>query len=417
MLRKKISAISEVESSIEHIQNEFEVIQAVISKANKCLSNDPPYHAWLDGVRDVALKIEDTIDESDRYRIALAPGEENSSSGSIMNQHIMNWSYINDEDEILGNGEEIKALTEWLTNDRRERTVISIFGMGGVGKTTLANSIYKKQQAARYFHCYAWVSVSATYAFEDLLRSITKQLLQKRRKDPQEIDTMDLRQLVDKIKSDLQDKKYLIVLDDVWQSDALRLCHVFPKNDLGSRIIITTHKEDVASIADKNYQIKLNGLLEEASWDLFCKKAFCTIPENRCPEGLTSWEATRDLAENLQKLKLLRRVQFQKVQQCFIPELCASMAMLPDLTTLNINAINNAEVLDLNFLGPLPDLEKLFLRGRMEMGILPRVFDSLHKLRILGLYWSSLNEDPLGSLGLMSNLVFLILTKPITGSC
>ncbi|KAJ4809851.1 Disease resistance protein RPM1 [Rhynchospora pubera] len=289
----KISAISEVESSIGHIENEFKVIQAVIGKANKCLSNDPTYLAWLDGVRDVALKIEDTIDEyayllgqaavnenysnkltgfprcctgyvkkfkawdkiattikqleaeleilksrSDRYGIALAHGEENSSSNSITNQHMINYSYFNDDDEIVGNVEEVEALTEWLTNDRRESTVISIFGMGGVGKTTIAHSLYKKQEAARNFQCYAWVSVSANYVIEDLLKRIIKQVLsQKERGVSPGIDSMDLRELVNKLKSELRDKKYLIILDDVWQSGTIQLCHAFPKNDQGSRLL------------------------------------------------------------------------------------------------------------------------------------------------------------------------------------
>ncbi|KAJ4798251.1 Disease resistance protein RPM1 [Rhynchospora pubera] len=789
-LIEKISAISEIESSIENIEKEFKMIQAVISKANKRLSNDPPYLAWLDGIRGIALKVEDTIDEyayllsqtavsesyfkkstgfiknleswnnivtrikklesdfeklksrSDRYGIALPHVEESSSLNVIMNQHIMNYSYFIDEDEIVGNVEEIKVLTELVTNDRRECTIITICGMGGVGKTTIVNYVYKKQEAARNFHCYAWVSVSSTYAFDELLKRIIKQvLLQKERNVSLEIDNMDLRHLVEKLKIELRDKKYLIILDDVWQSDALLLYNIFPKNDQGSRVIITTRKENVASLADAKHQIKLNALSEEASWDLFCKKAFCTIPENRCPEILIRWakkivakcqglplaivvigsllacrdrkeqewkcfynqlswelssnpqikdvlnlsindllphlrscflycglfpedadissnwisklwiaegfveekgkditmeevaqgyikelvyrsliqvvektvygrikkfkmhdllreiciatskeerfsvmwdnphqtlrfseearrisvqkgsddiqpssgsstlrtfllfddnmsysciedalktfrllrvlslrsskikevpevifelfnlhyldlsytevskiskslgnlhklqtldlgftgvkilpdelsklkklrhlyvvrvldytlqtfdvfagvyvpisicnlkdlqilrciEATRDLSGNLQKLKLLRVLHLWKVQQCFIPELCASVAMLPNLTYLALSAINIDEVLNLNFLDPLPDLEKLRLLGRLEKEILPQVFHSLHKLRDLALCWSGLKEDPLGSLAHMSNLVSLYLVRAYDG--
>ncbi|KAJ4757379.1 Disease resistance protein (CC-NBS-LRR class) family [Rhynchospora pubera] len=89
--------------------------------------------------------------------------------------------------------------------------------------------------------------------------------------------------------------------------------------------------------------------------------------------------------------------------------------MLPHLTSLSVSAINIDEVLNLNFLDPLPDLEKLHFRGKMEMGILPRVFDSLHKLRELCLAWSALKEDPLSSLALMRNLVYLYLLRTYDG--
>ncbi|KAJ4757378.1 Disease resistance protein (CC-NBS-LRR class) family [Rhynchospora pubera] len=144
-----------------------------------------------------------------------------------------------------------------------------------------------------------------------------------------------------------------------------------------------------------------------------------SVPTSICNlkdlQSLQRIEATRDLAENLKQLKLLKTLHLSKVQQCFMPELCASVAMLPYLTNLAISAINNDEVLNLNFLDPLPDLEMLHIRGRMEMKILPRVFDSFHKLRRLHLYWSGLKEDPLCHLAHMSNLVFLCLIKTYDG--
>lgn len=144
-----------------------------------------------------------------------------------------------------------------------------------------------------------------------------------------------------------------------------------------------------------------------------------SVPASICNlkdlQSLQCIEATKDLAENPRNLKLLRRLHLRKVQQCFFPELCASVAMLSNLTFLGLDAINDDEVLNLNILQPIPDLEKLCIQGRMEMGILPQVFNSLHKLRGLNLYRSELKEDPLGSFTLMSNLVTLRLIRAYDG--
>ncbi|KAJ3708871.1 hypothetical protein LUZ61_012576 [Rhynchospora tenuis] len=131
-------------------------------------------------------------------------------------------------------------------------------------------------------------------------------------------------------------------------------------------------------------------------------------------QNLRCIEATRDLIVNLQKLKLLRVLHLWKVQQCFIPELCASVATLPNLTYLALSAINDGEVLNLNCLKPPSDLEKLRLIGKLEKGIL-EVIRSLQKLRDIALCWSGFKEDPLGSLAHMSYLVSLYLVRAYDG--
>ncbi|XP_072970053.1 disease resistance protein RPP13-like [Typha angustifolia] len=101
---------------------------------------------------------------------------------------------------------------------------------------------------------------------------------------------MDHTKLVETLQSHLQGRKYLIVLDDVWNKEAWSLLErTFVGNNCGSRVVITTRSEDVASLADEGRKMKLTTLSKEEAWDLFCKMAFERLDGKRCPASLKNW--------------------------------------------------------------------------------------------------------------------------------
>ena len=65
-----------------------------------------------------------------------------------------------------------EKLEQWLAGDELERSVIVLHGMGGLGKTTLAANVYRKE--SENFDCHCWVSVSQTYSREDVLKKLIK---------------------------------------------------------------------------------------------------------------------------------------------------------------------------------------------------------------------------------------------------
>ncbi|CAL4997020.1 unnamed protein product [Urochloa decumbens] len=132
--------------------------------------------------------------------------------------------------------------------------VVSIAGCGGLGKTTLAKQVYDTIRSQ--FSCAAFASVSQTPDVRKILRDIAKGVgfIQNTGDD-------DEQQLIDKLRGYLQDKRYLVVLDDVWDAEAWKIIKLaLLNNDHGSRIITTTRNARIASFISSQggnvYQMK-----------------------------------------------------------------------------------------------------------------------------------------------------------------
>jgi disease resistance protein RPM1 len=157
-------------------------------------------------------------------------------------------AYLTDNSEIVGNADQIRRLAQWLLEDRPDRTLIAILGMGGLGKTTITSSVYKNQKIRKSFDCHVWVAVSRTYHVEELLKEIINQLIEQGASIASGCMTMSRMRLVEVIQSYLLERKYMIVLDDVWDKDAcFFLEYAFVRNKCGSRVLITTRRKDVFS--------------------------------------------------------------------------------------------------------------------------------------------------------------------------
>ncbi|PHT54066.1 hypothetical protein CQW23_08528 [Capsicum baccatum] len=183
-------------------------------------------------------------------------------------------SYVDDDQIFVGFQDVVQRLiTELLKADPR-RSAISIYGMGGLGKTTLARNLYTNPNIVSSFPIRAWICVSQEYNTMDLLRNIIKSIQGRTKENLDLLEKMTETDLESYLRDLLKERKYLVVVDDVWHREAWEsLKRAFPDSKDGSRVIITTRKEDVAERADdKGYVHKLWYLTQEESWDLFCKK-------------------------------------------------------------------------------------------------------------------------------------------------
>ncbi|XP_068315222.1 disease resistance protein RPM1-like [Pyrus communis] len=211
-----------------------------------------------------------------------------------------------EEAEIVGIESARDELTRLLVEGAPRREVISTVGMGGLGKTTLAKKVYDQKKVVAHFDCYAWITVSQSYRVEDLLRTVIKKFYSSRKERfPEEIDTMDEESLISTSREYLQQKRYVVVFDDVWKVDFWgAIEHALPDNN-GGRIIITTRIQDVANFCKRSCFVHvhhLQHLPQDKAWELFCRKVFQFELEGKCPEELE--ELSLSIVERCEGLPL-----------------------------------------------------------------------------------------------------------------
>ncbi|KAH0777201.1 hypothetical protein KY290_008612 [Solanum tuberosum] len=282
-LKKLKSAVDGAENLIEQVnyealrlkvegqlQNLGETSNQQVSDLNLCLSDD----LFL----NIKNKLEDTIKNLEGLEKQIGRlGLKDHFVSTKQETRTPSTSLV-DEAGIFGRQNEIENLIGRLLDTKgKNRAVVPIVGMGGLGKTTLAKAVYNDERVQKHFGLKAWFCVSEAY---DAFR-ITKGLLQ-------EIGSFDLKaddnlnQLQVKLKGKLNGKRFLVVLDDVWNDnypewDDLR--NVFLQGDIGSKIIVTTRKESVALMMGSG-AIYMGILSSEDSWALFKRHSL----ENRDPK-------------------------------------------------------------------------------------------------------------------------------------
>ncbi|XP_019150084.1 PREDICTED: putative late blight resistance protein homolog R1B-14 [Ipomoea nil] len=174
-------------------------------------------------------------------------------------------------EEMVGHREELKDIMEKLGRDCDERQVISIWGMGGIGKTTLARTLYDDPVTNR-FDVRAWTTVSQQYEGKQIITALLRCI---KTMTPEEIKNATKDELAEQLQKLLKGRRYLIVVDDVWSSEAWdELQRCFPKDCKGSCVLLTTRHKEVAEYthSEKKDPYGLSLLNDKDSWVLFSRK-------------------------------------------------------------------------------------------------------------------------------------------------
>uniref|UniRef100_A0A7N0UW39 Uncharacterized protein n=1 Tax=Kalanchoe fedtschenkoi TaxID=63787 RepID=A0A7N0UW39_KALFE len=247
-------------------------------------------------IKDVISRFKKVRESNQKYRTYRAfsskkPSEYNPQHDALFHN-----------DNLVGTEKHKRQLIDMLVSSDKPLKVVSVYGMGGVGKTSLVKNIYSDEEVKAKFKIRAWITVSQTFETCTILKNLIRQLhmMQHESQDLGIKRWLEMRQEIDKLMDhinliDLQElarnmistKRYLIVLDDIWSTDAWHaLKNTFSDSSCGSRLLISTRNKDIAlaaSFGKREHIFHLQPLNEEHSLKLFRN---ITFGGGSCPDHL-----------------------------------------------------------------------------------------------------------------------------------
>ncbi|KAK1627549.1 hypothetical protein QYE76_001864 [Lolium multiflorum] len=269
--------------------------QNVFSKSMKKIADIKTRHKIAKDVKDIMSQVKVI---SERYSRYMIDGSSRTKNEKIDPRII---AIYKDTSELVGIHGPRDELLKWLSNKEGEsesRTkVVSIVGYGGLGKTTLAKQVYDKHGAN--YECRAFVSISRSPDMNKILSSVLSQL-----RNCDYAHAGDAQLIIEQIRNFLKDKRYCIVIDDVWDVETwLALDCALVTNGCGSVIITTTRIHDVAKSccsSEGDFVYKIQPLCVADSKKLFFKRIFGC--EENCPSNLK--QASEDILKKCGGLPL-----------------------------------------------------------------------------------------------------------------
>lgn len=208
------------------------------------------------------------------------------------------WHSPNFESTVVGLDKDLEKIQEQLIGLPRNLKILTIVGMGGIGKSTLAKKVYDDPLIVYHFYVRAWITVSQDYQVRavllDLIHCVTQLTddICAKYDDSQEyrttlkdgINQLSDHRLAEQLYRSLKGKRYLIVMDDIWCDTAWEdVKRSFPDDKNGSRIILTSRLTEVALSVNPDWPPHhMRFLSLDEGWELLKVKVFakqCCPPE------------------------------------------------------------------------------------------------------------------------------------------
>ncbi|MED6170792.1 hypothetical protein PIB30_034593 [Stylosanthes scabra] len=284
---REIGRIYGVMEELEKLRTTIKLIQAALSDADKRQQDDGDalLKAWINSLREVVNDADNLFDDLliEQTRRKVKSHGQVRVFLSSKNPLVFRWKMASKVQEIRKKFDNLSGDISKLNLVQRKNTKkrslnclsnqkIAIVGVGGLGKTALAQLIYNDAVVKELFKKMMWVCVSEDFEIKSILKKMLKSLGVK-----EALNGFELDQLQKKLHEELNGQKYMLVLDDIWNENSLKwdeLRKYLMCGCDGSKILVTTCSEEVAKIMGIDKPYVLGGLTQEESWILLKKVAF-----------------------------------------------------------------------------------------------------------------------------------------------
>ncbi|XP_050281800.1 putative disease resistance protein RGA3 [Quercus robur] len=343
---KEIGLLWGVKDELEKLENTVSTIKAVLQDAEEQQAQSHAIKDWVAKLKDILFEADDLLDDfstevlrrevmtrnkkarevriffskSNQLAYGLKMGhkikairerldaiaadrkfhlEERPRETRVSNRVRETHHFVRAED-VIGREVDKKVIIDRLVDPKIEEnvSVLPIVGIGGLGKTTLAQFVFNDEEIKNHFEKKLWVCVSDDFDVKIIFEKIIES---SKGKKPQ---NLEMNTLINDLRKEIGGKRYLLVLDDVWNYDSQKWDSL--KKPLlcgarGSRILVTTRDEKVAKISKTIESYILKGLNEEESWSLFKQKAF---EKGQEPENLRIKEIAKEIIRKCKGIPL-----------------------------------------------------------------------------------------------------------------
>ncbi|XP_026459681.1 putative disease resistance protein RGA4 [Papaver somniferum] len=323
-------------NELKKLEKTLVKIQAVMEEAEKQQITDKSVREWLKDLRDIAYDVDDALDDFSyqimrkdqikglekklrdcfsisfnnplifRLKTTSKIKDINRRLEDILKNKIMfqfpnstttmvsstttacclstddireTMSFVDDPSKFVGRDDDMLRIVELLTgtsSHSEKLHVVPIVGMGGLGKTTLAQFVCKDESVLSCFEQIIWVCVSENFDVKNIVKEIIDQVITGCNKKCDNSSSIQV--MVRELHANLGGKKFLLVLDDLWNEDKDRwemLTSVLTIGADGSKILVTTRKDQVVSTVRGTISpYYLQRLTVDECWSIIKKKAF-----------------------------------------------------------------------------------------------------------------------------------------------
>jgi len=326
--------VRDVKKQVDKLKSNLLAIQSVLEDADRQQVKDKAVRDWLNKLKDVCYDLDDVLDEWSTaiLRWKMEEAEENTRSRQKMRcsflkspcfclnqvvprrdialkikevsekvndiakeramfgfelyratdirvtdelQRLTTTSFV-DESSVIGrDGEKKNVVSKLLAESSqkaRDVDVISLVGLGGIGKTTLAQLAFNDSEVTAHFEKKIWVCVSDPFDEVKIAKAILEQL------EGSAPNLVELQSLLQRVSESIKGKRFLLVLDDVWTENHGQWEKLKPSLTgcaRGSRILVTTRKDAVATMmGSTGHRINIKELSDEICRSIFNHVAF-----------------------------------------------------------------------------------------------------------------------------------------------